>query len=45
LCIFAAVAHVDKVLGSRNYGNMPPRCVQAGESAVKRVAEAVKIER
>jgi len=29
LCIFAVVARVDKVLGSSNFGNMPPRYVQA----------------
>jgi len=33
--IFAAVARADKVLGSSNFGNMPPRCTQAGDSAVE----------
>ena len=31
-CTFAVVARVDKVLESSNFGNMPPRCTQAGDS-------------
>jgi hypothetical protein len=30
---FRAVARVDKVLESSNFGNMPPRYVQAADSA------------
>jgi len=33
-CIFAVIARVDKVLESSNFGNMPPRYMPYGYSAL-----------